>query len=444
MPDKDFPSSRSVSHSYPGQRLRKPLIEYITNEWRDTPTPHTSETSAYPRDDEFLDKLELCLDRFLALIKAPKFRRLLLLVFVLALSSFFLLTKIVAPFIEEETAVWKSLSLDTIPSGAGLFGTNVRPRFPNMIHLQDLDPNLLPQTSKEKLEGIKNKKRLIFVGDIHGCKKELEDLLKKVHFDPLTDHLIATGDIVMKGPDTLGVIDLLRGYKASCVRGNHEDRLLLVAEDLKSTSLRSNKNQGTGADIGHEAESFKADNQERTLAMSLSAEQLAYLNACPVILRVGELKAFGGEAVVVHAGLVAGLPLEDQDPASVMNMRVVDLNTHVPSKSHEKEGSIPWYTLWKKHQQLAPAQQHLAQLRESGKWDTSVKHTTVIYGHDAKKGLQINKYTKGLDTGCVRGGKLTALVVDDKGHQSVIQVPCRDQIQPLSTEKDQSSKDESD
>ncbi|KEF63886.1 uncharacterized protein A1O9_01864 [Exophiala aquamarina CBS 119918] len=444
MSDKDFPSSRSVSRSYPGQRLRKPLVEWITNDWRDVPTLHTSDASAYPRVDKFLNTLEHGLSRFLAIVKAPKFRRLLLLVIVIVLSSLFLLIKIVAPFVEEETAVWKSLSLATVPSGAGLFGTNARPRFPNMIHLQDLDPKLLPRTSRGKHEGIKDMKRLIFMGDIHGCKKELEDLLKKVHFDPVTDHLIATGDIVLKGPDTPGVIDLLRGYEASCVRGNHEDRLLLVADDLKSASLRSNKNSGTGADIGREAESFKADSQERKLAMSLSADQLAYLNACPVILRVGELKAFGGEAVVVHAGLVAGVPLEEQDPASVMNMRIVDLNTHVPSKSHEKKGSIPWYSLWKKHQQLAPAQRHLAQLRESGKWDTSVKHTTVIYGHDAKKGLQINKYTKGLDTGCVRGGKLTALVVDDKGHQNVVQVPCRDQMQLSSIEKYPSFKDESD
>lgn len=436
MPDQEFPPSRSVSNPYPGQRLRKPLVDYCTNEWRDTPAIHTSESSAYPRDDKFFDNLELFLDRFLAIVKAPRFRRLLLLIIVLALSTFFLLTRIVAPFVEQEKAVWDLLNINTTNSAAGIFGTNVRPFFPNMIHLRDLDPNLLPRSSQGKHKGAENKKRLIFIGDIHGCKKELEDLLEKVHFDPLTDHLIATGDIVMKGPDTLGVIDLLRGYKASCVRGNHEDRLLLVADDLKSASLRLTKNPETGVDLGREAESFKADSQERKLAMSLSADQLAYLKACPVILRVGELKAFGGEAVVVHAGLVAGLPLEDQDPASVMNMRVVDLNTHVPSKNHEKEGSIPWYTLWKKHQQLAPAQQHLAQLRESGKWDTSVKHTTVIYGHDAKKGLQINKYTKGLDSGCVRGGKLTALVVEEKGKQSVVQVPCRDQRQSPSVEKD--------
>lgn len=425
IPDKRFPAN-----PYPSQRLHKPPLDNFSNERRNNPNFAASKRPtfvAFLRNNKFLHKIRSILDQFLAVAKAPKFRRLLLVTTVLTLSALFLLIRIIGPFVMEETAVWNSLNVNTTTSTNGVFGTNIRPHFPNMIHLQDLDPALLPGSSKgTHHKDDEKKKRLVFIGDIHGCKDELEDLLKEVHFNPVTDHLIATGDIVMKGPDTPGVIDLLRGYNASCVRGNHEDRLLLVAEDLKSNSLRSNKIAGNGVDLGHETESFKADSQERKLARSLSADQLAYLKAFPVILRVGELKAFGGEAIVVHAGLVPGLPLEEQDPASVMNMRVVDLSTHVPSKSHKKEGSIPWYTLWKKHQQLAPAQQHLAQLRDSGKWKSAGKPTTVIYGHDAKKGLQIKKFTKGLDSGCVAGGRLTALVVDDKGKETVFQVSCRD------------------
>lgn len=50
---------------------------------------------------------------------------------------------------------------------------------------------------------------------------------------------------------------------------------------------------------------------------------------------------------------------------------------------------------------------------------------TVIYGHDAKTGLSIRDYTKGLDSGCVKGGRLTALVIEEDGTQSVVQVRCR-------------------
>jgi hypothetical protein len=49
---------------------------------------------------------------------------------------------------------------------------------------------------------------------------------------------------------------------------------------------------------------------------------------------------------------------------------------------------------------------------------------TVVYGHDASTSLSIRTFTKGLDSGCVTGGKLTALVIEDGGKQSIVQVSC--------------------
>ena len=49
---------------------------------------------------------------------------------------------------------------------------------------------------------------------------------------------------------------------------------------------------------------------------------------------------------------------------------------------------------------------------------------TVIYGHDSKSGLSLKDFTIGLDSGCVKGGKLTALVVSDGGNQEIVQVKC--------------------
>lgn len=61
------------------------------------------------------------------------------------------------------------------------------------------------------------------------------------------------------------------------------------------------------------------------------------------------------------------------------------------------------------------------------------RRSTVIYGHDSRRGLQLTPYTKGLDTGCVKGGRLTALVIalDDQGQGAeaeprVVSVECRD------------------
>jgi hypothetical protein len=48
----------------------------------------------------------------------------------------------------------------------------------------------------------------------------------------------------------------------------------------------------------------------------------------------------------------------------------------------------------------------------------------VIYGHDSKAGLQIYRWTKGIDSGCVSGGKLTALILNAKGQQEIVSVGC--------------------
>lgn len=57
------------------------------------------------------------------------------------------------------------------------------------------------------------------------------------------------------------------------------------------------------------------------------------------------------------------------------------------------------------------------------------QRSTVIYGHDSKRGLSINTYSKGLDTGCLKGGQLTALVIEGGrtgAKQTIVQVDCVD------------------
>jgi hypothetical protein len=41
-----------------------------------------------------------------------------------------------------------------------------------------------------------------------------------------------------------------------------------------------------------------------------------------------------------------------------------------------------------------------------------MERSTVVYGHDSRRGVVVKKFSKGLDGGCVRGGKLTALVIE--------------------------------
>lgn len=97
-----------------------------------------------------------------------------------------------------------------------------------------------------------------------------------------------------------------------------------------------------------------------------------------------------------------------------MHMRTLDLATYVPSP--DSNGGATWSRVWEKYQNLLPAKER----------------STVIYGHDSKKGLQIkNKWSKGLDSGCVKGGKLSALVYTrrkegESGEVEIVSVGCKD------------------
>jgi diadenosine tetraphosphatase ApaH/serine/threonine PP2A family protein phosphatase len=299
-----------------------------------------------------------------------------------------------------------------------------------MVLVQTLDQSLVPTSGKRKDRNGK----LVIVGDVHGMKNELVKLLDKVQFNKATDHLILAGDMISKGPDSTGVLDLVMELGATAVRGNHEDRILLAYAGLHSKDVQldfdpfsedSSVRDEKLADS--EMYSHKGEFKDRLLAKQLSHKHIAWLKKCPVILRVGEIEGMG-QVLVVHAGLVPGINLHAQDPYFVMNMRTIDLKTHIPSDSREgtkwtkvsksrhpidkKYLTYP-LKLWNYYQgRLEPRQR-----------------STVIYGHDSKRGLSIDTYTKGLDTGCLKGGQLTALVIEgglSGAKQTIVQVNCAD------------------
>ena len=62
------------------------------------------------------------------------------------------------------------------------------------------------------------------------------------------------------------------------------------------------------------------------------------------------------------------------------------------------------------------------------------RRSTIVYGHDSKRGLMIKEYSKGLDTGCLKGGQLTALVIDVSHSgvkQNIVQIECTAYMQLL-------------
>lgn len=204
-------------------------------------------------------------------------------------------------------------------------------------------------------------KRLVIVGDVHGQKKALEDILDKINFDKAKDHLILTGDLINKGPDSAGVVDLAMELGAHAVRGNHEDRVLLVragmnkesesqkpaidAVDLETKVYEKGQEEKDEQDedkdqekdpkaakeeyLAHEALLDRGDKPEFQTARSLSKGHIQWLSQLPVILKVGripsnkDLPPAFENMVVVHGGLVPNVSLADQDPWAVMTMRTL-------------------------------------------------------------------------------------------------------------------------
>ncbi|KAL5042724.1 hypothetical protein BDW71DRAFT_189547 [Aspergillus fruticulosus] len=379
-------------------RFTRPLIDYVRNEWQSSSGAKysnlggASSSSVSDRSDA-----PKWVQIVLSIVAAPRFRRYVLVYLALLAACVLGWQFFLFPRLKENSAILTALDPKEKGKVGGWFGANAVPQLEDMIQLKTLNASLLPAREAKEDNSRHSSRRLVVVGDVHGCKEELEKLLDKVSFHEDRDHLILTGDLIEKGPDSLGVVDLARQYNASCVRGNHEDRVLVLRHDMLESNITDDS-----WDIAH-PESAKS----RELARQLSGEQANWLDACPVVLNVGHVTNMG-QVVVVHGGLIPGVDLDRQDPYSVMNMKTVDLPTHVPSSSLEK--GVEWTKLFNKHQTLS--------------LESKNGVMTVIYGHNSKSGLSIGEYTKGLDSGCVKGGKLTAMVISDGGKQEIVQVKC--------------------
>lgn len=385
-PDRSFPHA----HAQPRPR---PLIEQIPD-YREDLDVSDEEDAFYARDDDFLlpPKFQAALvrtsDRIPRRIK--RYSLVYVAIIVLGLISWW------TYFGPRRAAYIADIGLmDNEPVMS--YGSNVRPEFNGMIQVEDMDSQHLPAKDS----------RLVFVGDVHGCRKELEHLLQKIDFQQQHDHLVLTGDMIAKGPDSPGVVKLADKLNASCVRGNWEDKLLLSIAEAEERHLLlpgPNEDQNAQIDFLDQVSHSHSDYKLRKLAKQFSKPQISFLKNCPVILRVGSLPSLGS-LVAVHAGLVPDKPLEHQDPFHVMNMRTIDLKTRIPSSKHD---GTPWETFWNHRQEKLKPKHRL----------------TVVYGHNRKRGLNLHNYSFGLDTGCVSGGWLTALVVDARGKTEIVKVRC--------------------
>jgi hypothetical protein len=188
--------------------------------------------------------------------------------------------------------------------------------------------------------------RTIIVGDVHGCSIELEALLDRVEFGT-GDRLVFVGDLIARGPDSLGVLDVARRTGALVVRGNHEQRLLDARAGLCDLSRI-----------------------HRDVADALRPVDWSILESTRLYV---DLPEHGVR--VIHAGVDPRVAWRHQSARSLLSIRTVDDD------------------LWASRYDGPPH---------------------VVFGHNAVIGIQIHRDATGLDSGCVYGGALTALVLGPK------------------------------
>ena len=257
------------------------------------------------------------------------------------------------------------------------------------------------------------------VGDVQGCYQAFRKLITKLQFNPENDHLIFAGDLIARGADSLAVTQWLLEHRDSCsaVLGNHDLNFLAVA-----CGLREPKSE---------------DRIQPLLESSISGSLIEWYRQCPLAL---DLAAHG--ILVVHAGVWPGFDREtlmaelDLVHQALLSSTWVDslASMYGNNPTHYNDAVIDDDRLrflinactrmrfvntaslaldfkCKESPDMAPP--HLrAWMDIAQRFDID---RTIVFGHWASlNGNRHDEQVIALDTGCVWGGHLTALRLEDR------------------------------
>lgn len=230
-------------------------------------------------------------------------------------------------------------------------------------------------------------RKRIFIGDVQGCAAELDDLLDALSFDRTRHELWFAGDLVNRGPASAAVLRRARELGADSVLGNHDVRLLLAAEGR----LRSNA-RDTLDDV------LDAPDREPLLAW-LRNRPLARGWSDVLLVHAGVHPQWSDPCAVLHSveDAIRTGPVPDRDE----RLRFATGVRHCDARGQRPEdedapgaGFAPWDRYYRGDR-------------------------IVVFGHWAVRGRVCSARLRGLDTGCVWGGELTAWIAEDDRFVSV-------------------------
>jgi len=260
--------------------------------------------------------------------------------------------------------------------------------------------------------------KIYAVGDIQGCAPSLKALVKKI---PKKSNMIFLGDLVNRGPDSLGALRQLKSLqesgRAECILGNHDLHLLAIDAGLRNTK--------------------GLDTVDAILKAADRKDLIHWMRNRPMALSNGKILA-------VHAGVLPQWDLQQtiecaQEVEKVLRSKfykdfLANMYGNTPNK---------WNNSLKGYERLRLITNALTRMRfcsPSGQMEFESKEglengpkgyipwfnvpkrktadTLVYFGHWSTLGLLRRNNVIGLDTGCVWGGKLTALEIADSNKDS--------------------------
>ena len=264
------------------------------------------------------------------------------------------------------------------------------------------------------------------IGDVQGCYDELMDLVALVDFDPSIDRFWFTGDLIDRGPKSLDVLRYVKGlgHAAVTVLGNHDLSLIAAAAGHRRRSKRT-----------------KRDGIDEVLEADDAAELVDWLRHRPLVhherghllIHAGVLPAWSADDVLARASEVERALRSDEWRELCANMygdeprawqeslagweRVrLTINSCTRMRFCALDGSLDLEA----NGTVASAAPGLTPwFRVNGR---AAGDATIVCGHWAMLGLHIEPNVFHLDSGCVWGGALTALRIEDR---EIFQVPSR-------------------
>jgi bis(5'-nucleosyl)-tetraphosphatase (symmetrical) len=260
------------------------------------------------------------------------------------------------------------------------------------------------------------------IGDLQGCCQQLQNLLTLIDTPTPASKLFFVGDLVNRGPRSLATLRLLRslGDRAQVVLGNHDLHLLAVSQGIRPAHASDTLNDILTAPDRDELIEWI---RHRPLALFeqnhliFHAGVLPQWDAAKVMALAHEVESMlrGPNWVDFLRHMYGNEPAHWSDDLRGHDRLRCIINTLTRIRFCTPDGAIDFKL--KESNTTAPAG-YLPWFDMPGRKTADV---TCVFGHWSTLGLTLRPKLIGLDTGCVWGGQLTAVRLEDS---AVFQVDC--------------------